>query len=283
MIVECPACRARYDASGRAPGTRFRCRCGAEVIVGQPTGTADALSCPHCGAPASPESATCSYCHAVLALVGCPRCLGRVFQGARFCEHCGAPLDVPARPVAAAAAPMPCPRCPETAGARLSARTVGTTSLSECVSCAGTWLDAQAFAAVIAERDRQAALATALPGASSASRSLPEAEVRYLKCPECARLMNRENFGRRSGVVIDVCKSHGVWFDTGELGEVVGFVMRGGLDETRRRELEEAREELRRRRAELGEGTAGTGALGLGGADDAPGSSLLERVLRLLR
>lgn len=279
MIVECPACRARYDASGRAPGSRFRCRCGAEVTVGHPTAGAEMLSCPLCGAPASPDSATCAYCHAALALVGCPRCLGRVFQGARFCQHCGAPLEVPARPVAAAGAALRCPRCPDSAGARLAPRTLGTTSLSECAVCGGTWLDAQTFAAVITERDRQAALATALPGASTASRPPPEGVVRYLKCPECARLMNRENFGRRSGVVIDLCKSHGAWLDAGELGEVVGFVMRGGLDETRRRELEEANEQLRRRRAELGEGTSEVGAPELGDA----GSSLLERVLRLLR
>ena len=95
--------------------------------------------------------------------------------------------------------------------------------------------------------------------------------------------MNRENFGRRSGVVVDVCKAHGVWFDAGELGEVVGFVMRGGLDETRRRELEDAREELRRRRAEFGESGPEAGEDGDRGAVDGAGSSLLERVLRLLR
>jgi Zn-finger nucleic acid-binding protein len=280
MIVECPACRARYDASGRAPGSRFRCRCGAEVTIGQPGADAGTLDCPRCGAPASPDSTSCAYCHAALALVGCPRCLGRVFAGARFCQHCGAPLEVPAQPLAAAAVTMRCPRCPESSGARLAPRAVGKTHLEECPACAGTWVDGQTFAAIVADRDRQAALASALPGLTAEARPVPEAEVRYLKCPDCARLMNRENFGRRSGVVVDVCKAHGVWFDGGELGEVVGFVMRGGLDESRRRELEEARQELQRRRAELGEETVEGGALELGGRD---GASLLERVLRLLR
>ena len=34
-------------------------------------------------------------------------------------------------------------------------------------------------------------------------------------------MMNRQNFGRRSGVIIDVCKGHGVWFEPGELSAVL--------------------------------------------------------------
>jgi Zn-finger nucleic acid-binding protein len=192
---------------------------------------------------------------------------------------------VPAHDAASASAPVQCPRCPEGSGTALAPRRLGTTSLEECPRCGGTWLDAQTFASVVSERDRQAALATALPGLAGARapHGPREANVRYLKCPDCSRLMNRENFGRRSGVVIDVCKTHGVWFDAGELGDAVGFVMRGGLDETRRRELEEAKEEVRRKRIDLLEGPGDARALGV---DSAPGlgtgeTSLLDLVFRL--
>jgi Zn-finger nucleic acid-binding protein len=280
MLVECPTCHLRFDASGRAVGSHFRCRCGATLTVAQPTPDAATLDCPRCGAPASPDSATCAYCQASLAVVGCPRCLGRVFQGARFCQHCGAPLDVAARDAASASAPLQCPRCPEGSGNALAPHRLGTTSLEECPQCGGTWLDAQTFASVVSERDRQAALASALPGVAAAPRAPREASVRYLKCPDCARLMNRENFGRRSGVVIDVCRTHGVWFDAGELGDVVGFVMRGGLDETRRRELEEAKEEVRRKRIDLLEQPGQVNSLGLGATEEP---SLLDLVFRLWR
>jgi Zn-finger nucleic acid-binding protein len=263
-------------------GTRFRCRCGAEVSVGQPSATTDTatLDCPRCGAPASPESVTCAYCQAALALVGCPRCLGRVFQGARFCQHCGAPLEGPVREPPGASTSVPCPRCPDRAGA-LAPRQLGTTHLLECERCGGTWLDAQTFAGIVSDRDRQAALATAMPAraaAATAPQPVRETGVRYLGCPECGALMNRENFGRRSGVVIDVCRTHGVWCDAGELGDVVGFVMRGGLDETRRRELEEAREELRRKRTDLNELPFEPGSDRVGA-----GPSLLDLVFRLIR
>jgi Zn-finger nucleic acid-binding protein len=163
-------------------------------------------------------------------------------------------------------------------------RLIGSTRLEECSRCGGTWLDSQTFASVVGERDEQAALATALPGPSGAPRPSRESTVRYVQCPQCARLMNRENFGRRSGVVIDVCRAHGVWCDGGELGDVVAFVMRGGLDETRKRELAEAKEELRRKRSEtLGE-PAGSG-VGDGFSDptEGGGPSLLDMVFGLFR
>jgi hypothetical protein len=41
--------------------------------------------------------------------------------------------------------------------------------------------------------------------------------------------MNRKNFARLSGVVIDVCRPHGAWFDRGELGAIRAFLREGGL------------------------------------------------------
>src|ERR1019366_9286012 len=54
--------------------------------------------------------------------------------------------------------------------------------------------------------------------------------VRYVKCPLCHVIMNRVNFGKRSGVIVDVCKEHGVWFDRGEITQAIEFVAKGGLE-----------------------------------------------------
>ncbi len=74
--------------------------------------------------------------------------------------------------------------------------------------------------------------------------------VRYLPCPDCQKRMNRKNFGERSGVVVDVCKDHGIWLDTGELPRVLAFVERGGLTESTRRKEEAKREAHRKTLAE---------------------------------
>jgi Zn-finger nucleic acid-binding protein len=72
--------------------------------------------------------------------------------------------------------------------------------------------------------------------------------VQYLPCPECRSMMTRRNFGGASGVIVDICSAHGVWFDVGELPTVLSFVESGGLAAARRRGLEEAE---RKRRGDL--------------------------------
>lgn len=63
--------------------------------------------------------------------------------------------------------------------------------------------------------------------------------VTYIPCPLCRSTMNRMNFGKVSGVIVDVCRLHGTWFDAGELTRVVAFAANKGLERTRAREAQE--------------------------------------------
>ena len=58
--------------------------------------------------------------------------------------------------------------------------------------------------------------------------------------------MNRMNFGRLSGTIVDVCRGHGTFLDRGELHQVVDFILWGGLDRARQAEREDMGEERRR-------------------------------------
>lgn len=82
----------------------------------------------------------------------------------------------------------------------------------------------------------------------------------YIKCPVCANMMNRINFGARSGVVIDRCKEHGVWLDAGELRQLSEWMKAGGklLDKERKesRNKEELMLEERRRQRSRQSGTS---------------------------
>lgn len=53
-------------------------------------------------------------------------------------------------------------------------------------------------------------------------------QVKYVKCPVCRILMNRVNFGRRSGVIVDQCKKHGIWIDSGEITHLMEWKKAGG-------------------------------------------------------
>ncbi|MGZ8137391.1 MAG: TFIIB-type zinc ribbon-containing protein [Methylococcaceae bacterium] len=52
--------------------------------------------------------------------------------------------------------------------------------------------------------------------------------VKYVKCPVCQVLMNRNAYGYRSGVIIDRCKNHGVWLDSGEITHLLEWKKAGG-------------------------------------------------------
>lgn len=59
--------------------------------------------------------------------------------------------------------------------------------------------------------------------------------------------MNRVNFASCSNVVVDVCKTHGTWFDQDELRRIVEFIRGGGLEKARSKQIEE----LERQKREL--------------------------------
>jgi Zn-finger nucleic acid-binding protein len=151
-----------------------------------------------------------------------------MFIGTRHCPRCGVERS---RPNDAVTAGKKCPRC--RAGVQLVP--VGNTKVLECETCLGLWLNIQAFEKICADKEQQSAV---LGSASLAAvdRTIPPAKVNYVPCPECSQLMNRANFARCSGVIIDVCKGHGIWFDRDELSRIVEFIRSGGLEMSRAKE-----------------------------------------------
>jgi Zn-finger nucleic acid-binding protein len=131
--------------------------------------------------------------------------------------------------------------------------TIGATKLNECENCLGLWLDVQSFEKICADREQQAAvLGQAISMGQDQARQ--PGKVSYVPCPECSALMNRVNFARCSGVVVDICKGHGTWFDRDELSRIVEFIQGGGLEASRRKEkiqLEEERRRLQQEQAAL--------------------------------
>lgn len=70
----------------------------------------------------------------------------------------------------------------------------------------------------------------------------------YLACIRCSDRMTRRNFGGSSGVLIDVCKDHGVWLDHTELERILEYVRSGGLARARQREALRAESQVERAR-----------------------------------
>ena len=254
MILACPGCDGRYDVTGHPIGQRFRCRCGTVITLEAPSKQVGMLACPHCGAGVSPACTQCSHCDQHLLLKACPRCLSRVFAGHKHCPECGSGISEAA--IAAANQDRACPRCDQALGPRL----VGDVVIDECMGCRGLFLDETAVKRIVT--DRQQSRAESLLGA------LPRLEGRtplgsklYIKCPVCRVVMNRKLFASGTGVVIDVCRQHGTFFDAGELPRIIEFVMNGGLEAAQKKELERMRDQVRREKDQAGASSSGLAML----------------------
>ena len=118
---------------------------------------------------------------------------------------------------------MRCPRCQHP----LEIAPGDDPRLHECPRCGGMFVRREYLTEMLCNAE--------LGGGLRESGLRPKAldEVRYLPCPLCHASMNRVNFGRVSGVIVDVCKMHGTWFDAGELTRVIAFAAAGGLEKTR--------------------------------------------------
>jgi Zn-finger nucleic acid-binding protein len=160
-----------------------------------------------------------------------------MFQGAAYCPRCGAAR---ARDEAAEAN-VRCAACSST----LLRVDLGATPIFECETCDGVWVDADVFERLCADADSQAAVLHRLPRPSEGAAQGP---VRYRPCVRCGRMMNRVNFGRISGAVVDVCRGHGTFLDAGELHQIVAFIRQGGMERVRQHEIQRLREEQQRLR-----------------------------------
>ena len=164
--------------------------------------------------------------------------------------------------------------------------TIGSATVLECERCLGLWLDVASFEKICADREQQSAV---LGAAAHAGASAPHetSKVNYVPCPECSQLMNRINFSRCSGVIVDICKQHGTWFDRDELSRIVEFIHGGGLNASRAKEkieIAEQREQLRQE--QLAASLKGSAGLGITDNDDhrltgiASARGLLEFLLK---
>ncbi len=163
----------------------------------------------------------------------CPHCDKPVAIDARLCVHCNGPLfdlgESVKEPV--------CPRC------RQPLKIVeieGNDQAEVCTQCNGLWLDVQNFKRTTnPERVPQEYI-----DSKQHWHRPSDNQVQYVSCARCGRLMNRENFSRISGIMIDRCRDHGGGLDSGELERIRLFIGSGGLEQFQDRRLDMIEEKL---------------------------------------
>lgn len=208
------------------------------------------MRCESCGGTRDDGAAACGFCGSDFTIheqdmhTICPSCLARISDRARFCHHCATPIFP--EETAGDETDRVCPACEGTP--RLRSRTLAEYGLAvlECTRCAGLWLGQEAFD-LVRERSVAAADPTPLPVAVRAAiedrpRAAPSSGPVYRRCPVCGTLMTRFNYGRRSGILLDRCPSHGLWFDATELDAALRWIRSGGERLSAERDAREKRD-----------------------------------------
>ncbi len=268
-LVQCRFCSRQYDTEGMAVGSRFHCSCG-EVLTTESVAPRDSavVRCSACGGARDGDEPNCGFCQADftvherdLAAI-CPGCATRLPRTAKFCHGCGVTIDLLASKPGGPS-DRTCPSCGD--GAHLRSRRLGEIGAAvaagqmadrqlgavlECPRCAGLWVAAQAFqqlerqAKQLATIDEKVAPTAPVPPPPDAIQK-PAGKL-YRPCVTCGELMQRRNYARRSGVVLDVCRDHGIWFDEKELESILEWIRRGGWEREETRRGQERRAEKRR-------------------------------------
>jgi Zn-finger nucleic acid-binding protein len=130
-----------------------------------------------------------------------------------------------------------CPRCLIS----LESHTRDGENYNRCPRCSGIWLDHEEFHQATKESDIYRDEDTH----KKYFRGPVTDPVEYIPCVRCGKLMNRKNFAHISGVIIDECRSHGVWLDAGELEKIRVFIVDGGLEKAQDKRIEGIASELR--------------------------------------
>jgi len=190
-------------------------------------GSSGGTQCTACGAELVADARLCAQCGAERPAVRCASCMTLNAIGSEACASCGEALGLEPEPEPTQ---LLCPRgCGPLAA-------LGADEIAECERCGGIFVENETLAKLVAPSIRRPELP-------------PETEVTYRPCPSCNVRMNRTIFGKSSGVVVDVCKLHGTWFDARELTASLAFVEMGGIELVEKRE--KMRHEEERRRAEV--------------------------------
>jgi Zn-finger nucleic acid-binding protein len=187
------------------------------------------MDCVNCGAPLPPKSQVCDHCGSVndVDLRAIQRSTRRGKETDRTCPHCACKLR------------------------SVDIGVKGGFVVEQCSKCMGVFFDPGELESLL---DSSVSHVYEVDHARLARLIEEEGiqtvdEVRYVACPVCGELMNRRSYGRRSGVIVDTCKEHGVWLDGGELRQLLKWMKAGGHIYDKISLAEERRREERKRRA----------------------------------
>ena len=196
--------------------------------------------------------------------MNCPSCAAPIPSHGVVFTYCGQRIDVDLQGSGRSIAPNDlesylCPDCEIPLEAMYIESTNVTIekslNVNRCSNCLGLFIQRNVLDMVLETKVRQPSEIDyrLLTNLENSNRSLVKG-WRYRPCPVCRTLMNRKLHGKRSGVIVDSCRDHGIWLDAGELRQLLEWSRAGGEKlNQERRALEQQQIYERERRKQIEE------------------------------
>lgn len=113
-----------------------------------------------------------------------------------------------------------CPRC-HNALARVPVYQTAA-HVDACGGCGGCFVRTEELGDLFARAESGKKLVVPSAPGDAAGQAPDRLEI--ISCPHCMREMDRARFAQRASLVVDVCTTHGMWLDRGELDALLAFV-----------------------------------------------------------
>lgn len=165
-------------------------------------------------------------------MANCKNCAAPLAANTNICEYCGTRNDVDLRTIPsyniAQDSGKHCPCC-DIPLHTLSLEIGRPLYIERCPECFGLFFEPNELETLL-----ECAVSPVhninfeLLDNINQERYQKENRIQYVKCPVCHILMNRVNFAYCSGVVVDRCKIHGTWLNSGELIHLLEWKKAGG-------------------------------------------------------
>ena len=183
-------------------------------------------------------------------MANCNNCSAPLPANSIICAYCGTRNDTDLKGVHRYTVCEPetlriCPRC-DIGMQTIDLKLEGKFLIERCPECLGLFFDSGELEALI-----KASVTNVYDVSRHKINELNKTlrnndyPATYIKCPVCTKIMNRVNFGAKSGVIIDKCSEHGIWLDGGELRHLLEWVKAGGQILSKQREEMKKKDEAR--------------------------------------
>jgi Zn-finger nucleic acid-binding protein len=119
-----------------------------------------------------------------------------------------------------------CPKC----SSPLTTQALEEGNVDHCKKCRGVWVNVLEEKKVLEIKPAVFTIDELRRLRALYKPFWSQQDTRYVPCPDCGQLMNRKVWGAHSGVIVDVCRDHGTWFDAGEVEKIREYVKLGGVE-----------------------------------------------------